>query len=66
MKRVRIKLDYVVQLPDAFDTTRLSAPASLADLGLRGHLLEGEDAEIEAGAELGLTFYSLRPRKGGQ
>lgn len=62
MKRVRITLKYVVQLPDDFDTTTLTDPGALAGMGVRGLLSRTQIADIEPGARLKLDFLDrLKP-----
>jgi hypothetical protein len=59
MKRVRVRLDYVLQLPDASDPKVLSDPARLALFGITADR-QNEVFYIETGARVNLV---MNPRK---
>jgi hypothetical protein len=60
VRRVRIRLDYLVQLSDTFDTSQLD-PLTLAADGIGHYLKNAEKATIEPGTKLSLTFH-FQPR----
>jgi hypothetical protein len=63
MRRVRVELDYTVQLSDDFDTTKFSSILTLVAEGLKGIIREKDDPYIEPGATVGLTFNPRRRKK---
>jgi hypothetical protein len=57
MKRIRIRLDYVLEVEDDFDTTKFHAINDVIVFGLRMHpdILAGWLVSIEKGARISIT-----------